>query len=781
MVTHNDANSGDALALFQHIFGEQQGYLFIGAIDHSTKKKELKSKYFVYPRDVRGAVEYAHTQAVAGKDVYFCAHLLKERRRVKENALPIRTLWADIDEGAIPEDKPQPTAVVFSSPGKEHAYLRLDSELPPEEAEELTRRIAYNTTADVSGWDLTQLLRVPGTRNYKPEYPDTPEVYLKNLTDTSYSAQELLDAFPAPSPNGKVRDAEFDASEPPVNLNPAQMKWWTGETYKGNAAGEIDRSATLLMIGRVLYDAGANRKVIVEALAERDMALGYEKYTDRRDEEKQYHNIVDELEEEGRNQPTWIHSNKKKSEDPETPEEHYRTDYGNGRRFAARYKGRAIYVSKWKRWLVWDGKRWREDTGDKVRRMAHTTAIGIFDEAKRASTTDEQKALASWAIQSQSRPRIEAMLFSAAPYLAVEHTELDRDPWLLNVFNGTVDLRSGDIREHDPEDFITKIAPVQYDATAPAPTFESFLSKVLPEEDVRVFLQRLLGYSLTGYTSEQVLPFLYGLGANGKSTLINAVLAAVGEYGMQAAPDLLIAKHGAHPTELADLFGARFVASVEIEDGRRLAESLVKQLTGGDKIRARRMHEDFWEFDPTHTVFLSANHKPVVRGTDHAIWRRIKLIPFTVQIPQKEQDKKLPEKLKGELPGILAWLVSGCLAWQRHGLEEPEEVTSATSEYRSEMDTLGDFLEERCVTGLNAEATSKELWSEWQDWAEETGEKAGSRQAFGRKLAERGFVSFKYTAGPNKDRTGWCGVGLKSSAPDPNDGKKKRENHTKTR
>ena len=194
-------------------------------------------------------------------------------------------------------------------------------------------------------------------------------------------------------------------------------------------------------------------------------------------------------------------------------------------------------------------------------------------------------------------------------------------------------------------------------------------------------MQRLAGYALTGDTSEHVLPFLYGTGANGKTTLINALMQTLGDYAQLAAPDLLLAKRGAHPTELADLFGMRFVASASVEDGRRLAESLAKQLTGGDRVKARRMREDFWEFEPTHKIFLAANHKPIVRGTDHGIWRRVKLVPFTVTVPAEEQDKRLAEKLTAEAAGILAWAVRGCLDWQSDGLGEPEEVKAATKEY----------------------------------------------------------------------------------------------------
>jgi putative DNA primase/helicase len=260
----------------------------------------------------------------------------------------------------------------------------------------------------------------------------------------------------------------------------------------------------------------------------------------------------------------------------------------------------------------------------------------------------------------------------------------------------------------------------------------------LPSAELGRFFKKLVGYALTGDVSEHVLPVLYGTGANGKSTILNALLAAVGDYGMQAAPDLLVAKKGSHPTEVADLFGMRLVASIEVEDGRRMAESLVKQLTGGDKVRARRMRQDFWQFDPTHKVFMAVNHKPEVRGTDTAIWRRLRLIPFTETIPPAEQDKRLPEKLEAELPGILAWAIEGCLEWRREGLQAPAEVRRATGQYRSEMDVIGTFLQDECEIGNGLKVPFTELYSRYEQWCEEGGERAETRRKFNARLKERG-------------------------------------------
>jgi putative DNA primase/helicase len=466
--------------------------------------------------------------------------------------------------------------------------------------------------------------------------------------------------------------------------------------------------------------------------------------------------------------PTWVPREAEPEDvaggDAGAQEEWTLTDTGNAERLIARHGADLRYCWPWGKWLVWDGARWRPDDTGEVYRRAKETVRSIYAEAADAGDSAMRKALADHAKSSESRHRIEAMvdLARSAEGVPVLPQDLDNSPWLLNVPNGTVDLRTGELRKHRRDDLLTKLAGAEYHPDAEAPTFDAFLRRVLPSEPVRAFVQRVVGYAITGDVSEQVLPFLWGGGANGKSTFINTVLSACGDYGMQAAPDLLLAKRTAHPTELADLFGARFVASVEVEDGRRFAESLVKQLTGGDRIKARYMRQDFFEFDPTHKVFLVANHKPEVRGTDHAIWRRIKLVPFDVTIPKAEQDPRLPELLRAELPGILAWMVAGCLDWRREGLGEPEEVSKATAEYRAEQDVLAAFITDRCVVRPGAMAQASDLYSAYKQWCADAGEEPVKQRAFGMSLTER---RFKRT--PRNGRTWYEGIGLRTDRPDP--------------
>jgi putative DNA primase/helicase len=435
-------------------------------------------------------------------------------------------------------------------------------------------------------------------------------------------------------------------------------------------------------------------------------------------------------------------------------------DTGNAERFAERHGGDLRYCFPFKTWFVYDSTRWRRDDTGHVVSLAKETARSIFEEAAKAENDERAKELGKWAIASQSLTRIQAMieLAKSEPGIPIRPDELDTDHYLFNCLNGTIDLRTGQLREHRRSDLITKIAPVEYRTDADGPRWQSTLDRVLPKPEIRTFFQRLCGYALSGDTSEHVLPMLYGTGANGKSTVLNALLEALGDYGMQAAPDLLIAKRNAHPTELADLFGARFVASIEVEDGRRLAESLVKQLTGGDRVKARRMRQDFWEFPPTHKVFMAINHKPEIRGTDAAIWRRIRLIPFTETIPPAEQDKKLPAKLREELSGILAWAVEGCLEWRRAGLQAPDEVRKATGQYRSEMDVIGAFLQDECEIGRDYRESFTSLYTRYEEWCEEGGEKAEARRKFNARLKERGQFEAR-RSGPQGSNE-WHGLQL---------------------
>src|SRR5215218_3117446 len=544
-------------------------------------------------------------------------------------------------------------------------------------------------------------------------------------------------APPSLGPNGKPYEwivglEEVDPADPPEWLTELLERPRFGAAPVGDRIPPGQRNKELASIAGSMRRRGLGEVEILAALT-----VANERRCDPPLEEEEVRKIAASV---SRYEPVGdvipVSFNGRGSSQP--PARFNLTDLGNAERFVVRHSEDVRYCFPWRKWLVWTGARWERDDTGHVHRLAKETVRGIYQEAAAAEDEDRRKALARHATHSEAESKIKGMVELAKSEVPVSPDDLDADPWRLNVPNGTVDLRTGELQSHRREDMQTKMAGAEYRPEAGAPTWASVLERVLPNPEVRTFFKKLCGYALSGDVSEHILPVLYGTGANGKSTVLNALLEAVGEYGMQAAPDLLIAKRGGHPTEVADLFGMRLVASIEVEEGQRLAEALVKSLTGGDKVRARRMRQDFWQFHPTHTAFLCTNHKPEIRGTDNAIWRRIRLIPFTETLPPAEQDKKLPEKLQSELAGILAWCVEGCLEWQREGLQAPAEVRKATGAYRAEMDVVGAFLRDECEMDPDYKASFATVYDRYVVWCEEGGEKSETRRKFNARLKERG-------------------------------------------
>lgn len=446
------------------------------------------------------------------------------------------------------------------------------------------------------------------------------------------------------------------------------------------------------------------------------------------------------------------HAAESEGEEP-GPGEYRLTELGNAQRLADANVSRLRFVHDWKAWLVWDGSRWKRDSGgaedvaakeivDQLFALAetsrtqavrlseiHADLLAAGDNTDRAAEARDARAKAQqsegykqtkraigaagsmerWAMMSSTAKVISNMvkLARSEPRLIAVPGELDADRWVLNVKNGTLDLREGELRPHRQSDMITKMAGAGYDPDARAPRWERFLEEVQPDPEMRAWLQRFMGYCLTGSISEQVMLFALGVGNNGKNVMLDTMLAVMGDYAMTGAPDLLVLKHNdEHPTAFADLHGHRLVVVSEIDRGRKWAEATIKRLTGDEWITARRMRQDFYRFRATHKFIVMANSKPEVSGTDNGIWRRMRLAPFGVTIPKEKIDQGLLEALRSEIDGILAWAVRGCLAWQRSGLGSPRAVSEAVEKYRREQDVVGEWYAERCVCtcALNARA-----------------------------------------------------------------------------
>ena len=438
------------------------------------------------------------------------------------------------------------------------------------------------------------------------------------------------------------------------------------------------------------------------------------------------------------------------------------TDMGNAQRLVALHGSHLRYCYDWGAWLTWDGRRWQKDHVGAVEYQAKQTVRTIYQEAGREADDAAAKALVKHAFRSQNKARVDALvsLAQSEPDIPLRPEDLDTNPWAVNVRNGTLDLRTGRLRSHEPTDLITKLAPVPYEPGATCPLWEAFLDRIMAGNEALIgFLQRAVGYALTGSTRAQVMFILYGEGANGKSTFLETLQTLFGDYAQQSdAATFAVRQHDGPRNDVARLMGARLVATIETEEGQRLSEVLVKQVTGGDTITARFLHQEFFEFKPQFKLFLATNHKPEIWGTDHAIWRRIRLIPFTVTIPPAEQDEALPDKLVAELPGILAWAVEGCRQWLEQGLEEPDAVRAATGAYRDEMDLLAGFLSACCVLETRAQVWARDLYRAYQAWCQENGERELAQRTFGRKLTERGVKKQRSTGG----KYVYLGLGLRA-------------------
>jgi putative DNA primase/helicase len=413
------------------------------------------------------------------------------------------------------------------------------------------------------------------------------------------------------------------------------------------------------------------------------------------------------------------------------------SDDALAQRFEEEYGDHMRYVAAWSRWFSFDGQRWKPDDTrlafDRSRAVCRKAAKECEDKKARAIVSSARSVNAVLTLASSSRQ------------IAATVDQWDADPWLLNTPNGVVDLRTGQMRPHRPEDYMTKMTGVAPDPNCDIQTWLDFLDRITEANDELVgFLQRLSGYSLTGVTYEHSLSFLYGRGSNGKTTFLNAITQCAGDYHKTSPIETFTeTKNERHPTELASLHGARLVTAVETEEGRRWAESKIKALTGGDRISARFMRQDFFEFTPQFKLMVTGNHKPGLRSVDEAIKRRLNLIPFNVTIPKEEQDVELPNKLKAELPGILYWMIQGCLEWQQNGLNPPECVKAATEAYRDAEDPTSAWIEERCIREPNAKTNRTHLHADWVEWAAKSGETAGSARAFYDRLEGKGFDQVK--------------------------------------
>jgi len=453
------------------------------------------------------------------------------------------------------------------------------------------------------------------------------------------------------------------------------------------------------------------------------------------------------------------------------------TDLANAERFSSQHRENVRYCFTQNSWLVWNGKVWERDAEGAVTELAKRTVRSIYDEAGKAPTKEQRSEISRHARASESRRAIVDMLTLARSErgIPIRQERLDSERWLLPLQNGTYDLKEDLFREHRREDYFTRLAPVSFDGEADCPRFLEFLQKIMSSFDqdgrdrVIAFLQKLFGICLTGDVGCQRIFILWGGGQNGKSTLINTILGVLGPFATRIDTEILLQKnYSQHPTGLTDLYGTRLAWTSETGDGRRLAEDQVKSLTGGDNIRARRMRENFFEWQPSHKLLLLTNSRPSIRGRDFAIWRRICLIPFTYKIPPEERIDNYENILLEERSGILNWCLDGLRAYRENGLSEPEEVRSAVQQYQQEEDILAPWLEERCLLGPDYHTPAAVVRESYEAHCQERAVEPIGKPTFWRLLTELGIEASKQRGSRYRD-----GIGIKvdSGITDPPSGR----------
>ena len=599
--------------------------------------------------------------------------------------------------------------------------------------------------------DLSRLLRLPGTMNRKNGRNGTepkPCVLIKADSTLCYPF-ELFARFADSAPSKKKRELIAKIPLPVTRpLTAAKTDTLNGKVVA--CATAANRSAADFSLCCWAIEKGVSQSEVwaacqnVGKFAERGESYFETTWASAAD-----HTREQRYEQSVPNEPRVPVRPVAPAVDGEPPPEVERSydctdlnDIGNAQHYATTYENELRYCAPWGKWLAWDSARWKIDDEGRPLKLAKELVNKMFNDAMELRGGEVFKHVCETAQLS----RLKAMIALAGPELPIKVEELDQDGWILNCLNGVVDLKSGKIRPHDRNEGITKLCPTEFHPDAQSPVWDQFLRDVFADDELIQFVQRLFGHFLTGDVSEQKLALFWGTGANGKTTALNAFMDTVGpDYTMQCLPDFLMEKKGeSHPTEKASLFGKRFVSCVETEASRKLAESTVKMLTGGEKIMARRMREDFWEFNPTHKLILCTNHRPIISGTDHGIWRRLLLVPFLQRFDGARQDKQLPEKLKAERAGILAWAVRGCLEWQRIGLNPPASVCSATEDYRSSEDIFGRFIADCCVVNKSTSVRFSCLYERFEQWANDAGEFLPAKRAVGAWLDDNGYE--KYSA-----------------------------------
>lgn len=439
------------------------------------------------------------------------------------------------------------------------------------------------------------------------------------------------------------------------------------------------------------------------------------------------------------------------------------TEAGNAEAFAQIFQDSVRYDHRRNRWMIWKSPRWHADADGEIYRLALNATRERGRAAFEIESKEERVKAVRWALQSESRQKLKAMLDGAQSMTPITDTgaDWDKGDWFLGCENGMIDLQEGALREGDASHRITLSTGIHYNESAQCPRWLQFLDEVFGDEKLIEFIQRAVGYSLTGDISEQVLFLCYGNGANGKSVFLAILRAILGDYAANTPFSTFetLDRNGS-TNDIAALVGKRLITSSETRENARMNEARVKALTGGDPLTARFLFGEFFTFEPKGKIWLAVNHRPRVSDDSYGFWRRVRLIPFEKTFGPDKADPRLLDKLRDELPGILAWAALGCLDWQRDGMKPPEIVTAATEEYRVESDVLARFFEEKCELAEGKQETAGALYKGYEAWAEENGENKIGSQSFRRRLGEKGLNKKRERDQSGKVKVFYTGIKL---------------------
>ena len=714
-------------ALLSVLYERGNGWLELRAMNREGK---VVDRTFLRPDDAKDLTTFAARHKA--NHLFFGVATRRDNTNGRAgNCQALSALFVDIDFKQVLEPEarsrlaefPFPPTGIVRTGGGLHVYWLLkeamDLPVEHEQARALLRRLARLLGGDPQSAEPARCLRLPGTKNWK--YDPPPQVRTEEChSERRYLSSDFDDVLPAETAE-PVNGTVFHAPE---------------------TIPDGERNVTLYKVARSLKAKGLSRAAIGAALRAENQekcaspldAVELEQIFESAWKQPDRPDFV------GRNCRHAIGTPPGES-DVKTQSNFALTDLGNAEYFAHRYGSHVRFDHRRRRWLHWNAHRWIPDADARIVRLAKAAIRRRLTDAAHCVDQEARNRLAKWALTSESRARLDALvgLAQAERPIADPGDRWDNNPWLLGVPNGVIDLQTGTLGEGHPDDRITMNTAVPFEPEAACPRWEQFVLEITAgNTELAAYLQHSLGYSLTGRTTEQCLWLFYGMGANGKGTLLNTFMWILGDYAYNM-PFSTIELHQrpSIPNDVAALVGRRFVVASETNDGTRLNESRIKALTGCDPLTARFLHGEFFTFEPIAKYWLAVNHKPVVRDDSHGFWRRIRLIPLTQQFAL---NPSLADELRAEGPGILAWAVRGCLAWQEQGLNPPSSVFSATAEYEQESDPLSAFLDEACDLSDDAQIKAEEFYLHYINWANRhhlSERERLSSTAFGRKMSER--------------------------------------------